>query len=92
MERLYDFFCRGSGRGSVIFCLERLHDFFLGWRGCVSFVTHSLTHSVCMIFCVGCVIFLWRGCVIFGVERLHNFLLLRGCMFLCVDRFRDFCV
>ena len=53
--------------------MERLRDVFL-WRGCIIFLTHSLTHS--------------QGCVIFFVERLHDFF--GGCMIFVVERFCDF--
>ena len=42
------FFCTVTTVTTVITVI-RLHDFFV-WRGCGIFVTHSLTHSGCMIY------------------------------------------
>ena len=49
VKRLNDFFggevVRFKKRGCVILCMESLHDFYV-WRGCVIFLTHSLTQVV----------------------------------------------
>ena len=43
------------------------------------------------IFCGEVAFFLWRVHDFF-MERLHDFFLLRGCVILCLERLRDFCV
>ena len=64
----------------MFFFVERLHVFFLVWRGCMTFAgfvcverlrdfSHSLSQSGCMIyFSGGYMIFLQRDCVIFIVK------------------------
>ena len=64
----------------IFFCVERLCDF-----------SHSLTHSVGMIFFSGgCVIFFWRLRNFF-VERSHEFFW-RSCMTFFVESLHDFFV
>ena len=75
---------------------------FCVWRGCVIFLTHSLTQVAlfsggCLIFLRrGCIIFLWRGCVLFFVESYHFFcgevawfFWWTGCVIFVVERFCD---
>ena len=78
----------------MIFCVEKLHDFFW-WTGCVIFFVKWLRD----FFFVwrGCVIFVCSGCVIFLTYslthslRLHDFF--SGvCMICFSERLRDILV
>ena len=62
VDRLHDF---------LNLCVERLQN-LCAWRGCVIFLSHSLTHSGCLIyFCGG---FFAERLRDFFVERLRDLL------------------
>ena len=82
-----------SKKGCVTLCMERLHDFCV-WRGCVSFLTHSIAQVAWFIFfwrlhnffCGEVYYFLLRYCVIFSV-RLIDFPCEEVAWFLCEEVF-----
>ena len=78
------FFCKDVAwillwKACVIFCVERLHDFFLAER-----LPNFFWRRGCMIFvffvCAGCAIFLCRGCTIFFVYIGRVLFLWKGWM------------